>query len=112
MAGCHAQHRQTAFAKQKRQDVVFCVKTARFGVRGARPRRSAWQDAMRSTGKRSLLVLHFAACEAVLDEPGSAEARGAFGFFALPGKARPQRSMAKKPLRRDFCRPGGAFREG
>jgi len=28
MAGCHAQHQQTAFAKQKRQDVVFCVKTA------------------------------------------------------------------------------------
>jgi hypothetical protein len=28
MAGCHAQHRQTAFAKRKRQDVVFRVKTA------------------------------------------------------------------------------------
>jgi hypothetical protein len=26
-AGCEAQHQQTAFAKQKRQDVVFCVKT-------------------------------------------------------------------------------------
>ena len=36
-AGCEAQHQQTAFAKQKRQDVVFCVKTARYGVRGARP---------------------------------------------------------------------------
>jgi hypothetical protein len=28
MAGCHAQHRQTAFAKKKRHDVVFFVKTA------------------------------------------------------------------------------------
>ncbi len=26
-------------AKKKRQDVVFFVNTARFGVRGARPRR-------------------------------------------------------------------------
>ena len=43
-----------------------------------------------------------------LAEPGSAEARGAFGFFALPGTALPQRVKAKKPLRRDFCRPGGA----
>jgi hypothetical protein len=54
MAGCHAQHQQTAFAKQKRQDVVFCVNTARFGVRGARPRWFAWQDAMRSTSKLRL----------------------------------------------------------
>jgi hypothetical protein len=37
VAGCHAQHRQTAFAKQKWQDAMFCVNTARFGVRGARP---------------------------------------------------------------------------
>ena len=37
MAGCHAQHQQTAFAKKKRHDVVFFVNTARFGVRGARP---------------------------------------------------------------------------
>ena len=29
-------------------------------------------------------------------------------FSPLPGKALPQRVMAKKPLRRDFCRPGGA----
>jgi hypothetical protein len=28
MAGCHAQHQQTAFAKKKRQEVVFFVKTA------------------------------------------------------------------------------------
>jgi hypothetical protein len=54
MAGCHAQHQQTAFAKKKRQDVVFFVNTAHFGVRGARPRRSAWQDAMRSTSKLRL----------------------------------------------------------
>jgi hypothetical protein len=25
MAGCHAQYQQTAFAKKKRQDVVFFV---------------------------------------------------------------------------------------
>jgi hypothetical protein len=37
-AGCEAQHRQTAFAKKKRQDVVFFVNTARSGVRGACPR--------------------------------------------------------------------------
>ncbi len=28
MAGCHAQHQQTAFAKQKWQDAMFCVNTA------------------------------------------------------------------------------------
>jgi hypothetical protein len=52
MAGCHAQHQQTAFAKKKQHDAVFFVNTARFGVRGARPRRSTWQDAMRSTSRR------------------------------------------------------------
>jgi hypothetical protein len=41
-------------------------------------------------GKRSLLVLRFASCEAVVDEAGeSAEARGAFGFFDLLGNALP-----------------------
>jgi hypothetical protein len=54
MAGCHAQHQQTAFAKKKRHDVVFFVNTARFGVRGACPRCIAWQDAMRSTSKLRL----------------------------------------------------------
>jgi hypothetical protein len=49
MAGCHAQHQRPAVAKKKQQDAVFVVKTARFGVRGARPRWFAWQDAMRST---------------------------------------------------------------
>ncbi len=37
MAGCHAQHQQTAFAKKKSHDAMFFVNTARFGVRGARP---------------------------------------------------------------------------
>jgi hypothetical protein len=36
-----------------------------------------------SLGKRSLLVLRMASCHAVVREPGSAEARGAFGFFDL-----------------------------
>jgi hypothetical protein len=54
MAGCHAQHQQTAFAKKKSHDAMFFVKTVRFGVRGARPRRWAWQDAMRSTSKLRL----------------------------------------------------------
>jgi hypothetical protein len=39
-------------AKKKRHDVVFFVKTACFGVRGARPRQSASQDANRSTSRR------------------------------------------------------------
>jgi hypothetical protein len=54
VAGCHAQHQQTAFAKKKQHDAVFFVNTARSGVRGARPRWSAWQDAMRSTSKLRL----------------------------------------------------------
>jgi hypothetical protein len=37
VAGCEAQHQQTAFAKKKQHDAVFFVNTARFGVRGARP---------------------------------------------------------------------------
>jgi hypothetical protein len=40
-------------------------------------------------GKRSLLVLCFASCEAGMDEPGSAEAREALGFFDLLGNALP-----------------------
>jgi len=32
-AGCEARHRQTAFAKKKRHDVVFFVNKARCGVR-------------------------------------------------------------------------------
>jgi hypothetical protein len=40
-------------------------------------------------GKRSLLVLRFASCEAGMDEPGSAEAREALGFFDLLGNALP-----------------------
>jgi len=46
-AGCEAQHQQTAFAKQKRQDVVFCVNTARLPFR-----KTASQDAKRSTSRR------------------------------------------------------------
>jgi hypothetical protein len=42
-----------------------------------------------SLGKRSLLVLRFASCEAVMGEPGSAEARGALGFFDLLGNVLP-----------------------
>jgi hypothetical protein len=29
MAGCHAQHQQTAFAKKKSHDAIFFVNTAR-----------------------------------------------------------------------------------
>jgi hypothetical protein len=54
MAGCHAGHQQTAFAKKKRHDVVFFVNTARFGVRVGPLVVLAWQDAMRSTSKPRL----------------------------------------------------------
>jgi hypothetical protein len=43
-----------------------------------------------SLGKRSLLVLRMASCHAIVErEPGSAEARGAFGFFDLLWRALP-----------------------
>jgi hypothetical protein len=40
-------------------------------------------------GKRSLLLLHLASCEQSWGEPGSAEARGAFGFVDLLGNVLP-----------------------
>jgi hypothetical protein len=39
--------------------------------------------------KRSLLVLRMASCHAVLGSRGSAEARGALGFFDLLGNVLP-----------------------
>jgi hypothetical protein len=56
MAGCHAQHQQTAFAKKKQHDAVFFVNTATpaLGTWPAPPSPIAWQDAMRSTSKLRL----------------------------------------------------------
>jgi hypothetical protein len=55
VAGCDAQHQQTAFAKRKRQDAVFRVKTApRASADPGSLSTIAWQDAMRSTSKLRL----------------------------------------------------------
>jgi hypothetical protein len=60
-------------------------------------------------GKRSLLVLRFASCEAAPNRSRDRrKLEELLDFSPLLGKARPPRGMAKKPLRRDFCRPGGA----
>ena len=60
-------------------------------------------------GKRSLLVLRFASCEAAPNRSRDRrKLEELLDFSPLLGKARLPRLMAKKPLRRDFCRPGGA----
>jgi hypothetical protein len=60
-------------------------------------------------GKRSLLVLRFASCEAVPNRSRDRrKLEELLDFSPLLGEARPPRVMAKKPPRRDFCRPGGA----
>jgi len=41
-AGCEAQYQQTAFAKQKRQDVVFCVNTAKLRLPSKNDRMSCF----------------------------------------------------------------------
>jgi hypothetical protein len=56
MAGIHAKHQQSEIAKKKQQDAVFFVKHPPRASADPRlpSRRTAWQEAMRSTSNRRL----------------------------------------------------------
>jgi hypothetical protein len=58
MAGCHAQHQQTAFAKKTSHDAMVFVKSAPAHLPIPAPSLTAWQDAMRSTSKLRLPRKH------------------------------------------------------